>query len=156
MASSVGIGFDAHRFADGIPLMLGTIDIDHPRGLAGHSDGDVLTHAVVDAILGAMGGEDIGTRFPSSDPQWRGASSRGFLEEVVAEARSNGFAIVNIDATVICEEPRIEPYREKIRDALLDATGASRVNIKATTTDGMGFTGRGEGIAAITVALLDG
>jgi 2-C-methyl-D-erythritol 2,4-cyclodiphosphate synthase len=155
MGASVGIGFDAHRFADGIPLMLGTVFIDHPRGLAGHSDGDVLTHAIVDAILGAMGGDDIGTRFPSSDPQWLDVASRVFLDDVVAGIRQEGFTIVNIDATVICEEPRIEPYREKIREALTDATGAGRVNVKATTSDGMGFTGRNEGIAAVAVALLE-
>ena len=154
MGTYVGIGFDAHRFADGLPLMLGTVSIEHPQGLAGHSDGDVLTHAIVDAILGAIGGDDIGTLFPSSDPEWRDVASRVFLDGVLAEVRENGFAIVNIDATVICEEPRIEPYREKIRDALVDATGARRVNLKATTTDGMGFTGRGDGIAALAVALL--
>ena len=156
MASSVGIGYDAHRFADGIPLMLGTVAIDHPQGLAGHSDGDVLTHAIVDAILGAAGGGDIGDRYPSSDPQWMDCASHVFLDDVVTWAKESGFAIVNIDATVICEEPRIEPYREKIRQALTSATGAQRLNVKATTTDGMGFTGRGDGIAAIAIALLDG
>ena len=156
MGVSIGVGFDAHRFADGIPLIVGTLAIDHPQGLAGHSDGDVLTHAVVDAILGAAGGSDIGTRYPSSDPQWRDAGSLLFLNDTVAWVRLAGFEVVNIDATVICEEPRIDPYREKIRDALADATGAGRVNVKATTTDRMGFTGNGEGIAAIAVALLEG
>jgi 2-C-methyl-D-erythritol 2,4-cyclodiphosphate synthase len=156
MASYAGIGYDAHRFADGLPLMLGTVALEFDRGLAGHSDGDVLTHAIVDAILGAGGGGDIGDRFPSSDPRWRDCESRVFLDDVVRWARESGFAIVNIDATVICEQPRIEPYREKIAAALTNATGARRVNVKATTTDGMGFAGRGEGIAAIAVALLDG
>ncbi len=156
MGSFVGIGFDAHRFADGRPLVLGTIAVDHPRGLAGHSDGDVLTHAIVDAILGAAGGADIGTRYPSSDPRWKDADSLLFLNDVTSWARLAGYEIVNIDATVICEEPRIDPYREKIRDALLDATGTRRVTIKGTTADGMGFTGRGEGIAAVAVALLEG
>jgi len=155
MGTFVGVGFDAHRFADGIPLMLGTIALDHPQGLAGHSDGDVLTHAIVDAILGAGGGGDIGGRFPSSDPQWRDVASHVFLDDVAAWARESGFTVVNIDATVICEEPRIDPYREKIADALTDATGARRVNVKATTTDRMGFTGHGDGIAAIAVALLE-
>ena len=156
MSSYVGIGYDAHRFADGIPLMLGTVAIDHPQGLAGHSDGDVLTHAIVDAILGAGGGGDIGDRFPSSDPQWLDCESRVFLDDVVRWIRGSGLTVVNIDATVICEEPRLEPYRDKIREALTQATGAARLNVKATTTDRMGFTGRGDGIAAIAVALLDG
>ena len=155
MGNYVGVGFDAHRFADGIPLLLGTIEVEHPQGLAGHSDGDVLAHAIVDAILGAGAGGDIGGRFPSSDPQWRDVASRVFLDDVAAWARESGFAIVNVDATVICEEPRIDPYREKMQAALADATGARRVNVKATTTDRMGFTGNGDGIAAFAVALLE-
>lgn len=154
MTHRVGIGFDAHRFEEGRTLVIGTIAVDHPAGLAGHSDGDVLTHAVVDAILGAMGGADIGARFPSSDPQWIDADSLLFLNDVVAAARLAGFTIASVDATVICEEPRLEPYRLKIQDALTEAAGAP-VSVKATTTDGMGFTGRGEGIAAIAVALLE-
>ncbi len=154
MSNRVGIGFDAHRFEEGRALVLGTIAVDHPAGLAGHSDGDVLTHAIVDAILGAMGAGDIGTRFPSSDPQWLDADSLLFLNDVVTAARQAGLTIASIDATVICEEPRLEAYRPKMQDALTDAVGAP-VNVKATTTDGMGFTGRGEGIAAIAVALLE-
>jgi 2-C-methyl-D-erythritol 2,4-cyclodiphosphate synthase len=156
MAFSVGIGFDAHRFAEGRALVLGTVAIDHPQGLAGHSDGDVLSHAVLDAILGAAGGGDIGARFPSSDPRWLDAESLVFFNDVVPWVRMAGYEIANIDATVICEEPRVEPYRQKIQDALIDATRARRVSVKATTTDAMGFTGRAEGIAAIAVALLDG
>jgi 2-C-methyl-D-erythritol 2,4-cyclodiphosphate synthase len=155
MGTYVGVGFDAHRFADGIPLLLGTIEVEHPQGLAGHSDGDVLAHAIVDAILGAGGGGDIGARFPSSDPQWRDVASRMFLDDVSAWSRESGFTIVNVDATLICEEPRIDPYREKMQAALADATGARRVNVKATTTDRMGFTGHGDGIAAFAVALLE-
>jgi 2-C-methyl-D-erythritol 2,4-cyclodiphosphate synthase len=155
MGSLVGVGFDAHRFAEGRSLVLGTVLVDHPRGLAGHSDGDVLSHAIVDAILGAAGGGDIGTRFPSTDPRWLDAESLVFLTDVSAWVRLAGYSIVNIDATMICEEPRIDPYREKMQDALVDATGARRVSVKATTTDRMGFTGRGEGIAAFAVALLE-
>jgi 2-C-methyl-D-erythritol 2,4-cyclodiphosphate synthase len=135
--------------------MLGTIAIDHPAGLAGHSDGDVLTHAIVDAILGAAGLGDIGAMFPSTDPRWRDADSLVFLERAVAEAREAGCRILSIDATVICEAPRLESYRDKLRAALAAATGAASVGVKATTSDGMGFTGRGEGIAAFAVALLE-
>lgn len=156
MALSVGVGFDAHRFMDGGALVLGTVAVDHPRGLAGHSDGDVLSHAILDAILGAAGGADIGSRFPSSDPRWLDAASLLFFNDVVPWIRAAGYEIANIDATLICEEPRVEPYRQKIQDALVDATGARRVSVKATTTDAMGFTGRGEGIAAIAVVLLEG
>jgi 2-C-methyl-D-erythritol 4-phosphate cytidylyltransferase/2-C-methyl-D-erythritol 2,4-cyclodiphosphate synthase len=114
----------------------------------------MLTHAIVDAILGAIGAGDIGTRFPSSDPQWLDADSLLFLNDVVAAARSAGCTIASVDATVICEEPRLEAYRLKMQDALSQAAGAP-VSVKATTTDGMGFTGRGEGIAAIAVALVE-
>ena len=154
-AHRIGIGFDAHRFAPGRALVLGTIAIDHPEGLAGHSDGDVLSHAITDAILGAAGGGDIGARFPSSDARWLDAESIVFLNDVVAWVRLSGYQILSIDATVICEQPRLEPYRQKIQDALADATGAAHASVKATTTDGMGFTGRNEGIAAIAVALLE-
>ena len=153
MSARVGIGFDAHRFADGRGLVLGTVAIDHPQGLAGHSDGDVLTHAIVDAILGAAGLGDIGSMFPSSDERWRGAGSSIFLERATGEARARGLAIDSVDATVICEAPRLEAYREAIAAALTNRVGAP-VGFKATTTDGMGFTGRGEGIAAFAVALL--
>jgi 2-C-methyl-D-erythritol 2,4-cyclodiphosphate synthase len=153
MRNSVGIGFDAHRFEEGRPLVLGTIAVEHRAGLAGHSDGDVLTHAIVDAILGAMGAGDMGTRFPSSDPQWLDADSLLFLNDVVAAARLAGLTIASVDATVICEEPRLAAYRLRMQDALSVAAGAP-VSVKATTSDGMGFTGRGEGIAAIAVALL--
>lgn len=150
----VGLGFDAHRFSDGRPLVLGTIAIDHDRGLAGHSDGDVLTHAIVDAILGAAALGDIGTQFPSSDPRWKDADSLIFLQEVASSVSLLGFNIESIDATVVCETPRLEPYRDKMQSALAAASGCESVSVKATTTDTMGFTGRGEGIAALAVALL--
>ena len=154
MTARIGIGFDAHRFAVGRPLMLGTVAIEHPHGLAGHSDGDVLTHAIVDAILGAAGLGDIGSHFPSDDPGLTGAPSAMFLEHAVTAAGAAGYRIDNIDATVICESPRLEPWRDKITAALTAASGVERITVKATTSDGMGFTGRGEGIAAIAVALL--
>ena len=150
----IGVGFDAHRFESGRPLVLGTIPIDHDQGLAGHSDGDVLTHAIVDAILGAAGLGDIGTHFPSSDARWKDADSIVFLTKAVEAARSEGLRVSSVDATVICESPRLELYREKIKAALASAAGCEHLNVKATTTDTMGFTGRGEGVAAIAVALL--
>jgi len=154
MSTRAGIGFDAHRFAEGRALMLGTVAVDHPQGLAGHSDGDVLTHAIVDAILGAAGLGDIGSHFPADDPALAGAPSAMFLEHAVTAAGAAGYRIDNIDATVVCEVPRLEPWRDKITAALIAASGVGRIGVKATTTDGMGFTGRGEGIAAFAVALL--
>ena len=155
MTFRIGLGFDAHRFERGRALLLGTIPVDHPSGLAGHSDGDVLTHAIVDAVLGAAGLGDIGAHFPSEDAKWENADSAIFLSHAVAAAASAGYRVVNVDATLICEEPRLAGYREKIEAALAAAIGAGVVSVKATTTDGMGFTGRGEGIAAIAVALLE-
>jgi 2-C-methyl-D-erythritol 2,4-cyclodiphosphate synthase len=144
----VGIGYDSHRFAAGRRLVLGGVEIEHPRGLAGHSDADVLTHAVIDAILGAGGGGDIGTMFPDDDEQWQGADSIDLLRTVVGTIAG---PIVNVDATVICEEPRLGPYKAEMERTLADATSA-RVSIKATTNEGMGWIGRGEGIACIAVA----
>jgi 2-C-methyl-D-erythritol 2,4-cyclodiphosphate synthase len=144
----VGIGYDSHRFADDRPLILGGVEIDHPRGLSGHSDADVLTHAVIDAILGAGGGGDIGTMFPDDDEQWRGADSIDLLRTVVGTIAG---PILNVDATVICEAPRLGPYKAEIERTLADATSA-RVSVKATTNEGMGWIGRGEGIACIAVA----
>jgi 2-C-methyl-D-erythritol 2,4-cyclodiphosphate synthase len=144
----VGIGYDSHRFAAGRRLVLGGVEVDHPRGLAGHSDADVLTHAVIDAILGAAGGGDIGTMFPDDDEQWRGADSIDLLRTVVGTVAG---PILNVDATVICEEPRLGPYREEIERTIADATSA-RVSVKATSNEGMGWIGRGEGIACIAVA----
>jgi 2-C-methyl-D-erythritol 2,4-cyclodiphosphate synthase len=147
----VGIGYDSHRYAEGRRLVLGGVEIDHPRGLAGHSDADVLTHAVIDAILGAGGAGDIGTMFPDDDEQWRGADSIDLLRTAVGTIAG---AIVNIDATVICEEPRLGPHRAEMERTLADATSA-RVSVKATSNEGMGWIGRGEGIACIAVASIE-
>ncbi len=146
----VGIGYDSHRFAEGRRLILGGVEIDHPRGLTGHSDADVLTHAVIDAVLGAAGSGDIGTLFPDDDPQWEGADSIDLLRTAVGTIAG---AIANIDATVICEQPRLGPYREEMERILAEATSA-RVTVKATSNEGMGWIGRGEGIACIAVASL--
>jgi 2-C-methyl-D-erythritol 2,4-cyclodiphosphate synthase len=144
----VGIGYDSHRFAEGRRLVLGGVEIEYPRGLAGHSDADVLTHAVIDAILGAGGGGDIGTMFPDDDEQWQGADSIDLLRTVVGTIAG---PIVNVDATVICEEPKLGPFKAEMERTLADATSA-RVSVKATTNEGMGWIGRGEGIACIAVA----
>jgi len=144
----VGIGYDSHRFAAGRPLIIGGVEIEHDQGLAGHSDADVLTHAVIDAILGAGGGGDIGTMFPDDDEQWKGADSIDLLRTVVGTIAG---PIVNVDATVICEQPRLGPYKAEIERTLADATSA-RVSVKATSNEGMGWIGRGEGIACIAVA----
>lgn len=148
---SVGIGYDSHRFGEGRPLILGGIRIEHDRGLTGHSDADVLTHAVIDAILGAAGLEDIGALFPDTDPAWAGADSIELLRTVVGMVRG---PIENIDVTVICEEPKIGPHRGEIVRSIGDVTSA-RVNVKATTNEGMGWIGRGEGIACMAVASID-
>jgi 2-C-methyl-D-erythritol 2,4-cyclodiphosphate synthase len=144
----VGIGYDSHRFAAGRRLVLGGVEIDHPRGLAGHSDADVLTHAVIDAILGAGGGGDIGTMFPDDDERWQGADSIDLLRTAVGTISG---PIVNVDATLICEEPRLGPFKAEMERTLADATSA-RVTVKATSNEGMGWIGRGEGIACIAVA----
>lgn len=144
----VGIGYDSHRFEAGRRLVLGGVEIEHERGLAGHSDADALTHAVIDAILGAGGGGDIGTMFPDDDEQWRGADSIDLLRTVVGTIAG---PIVNVDATVICEQPRLGPYRAEMERTLAEATSA-RVSVKATSNEGMGWIGRGEGIACIAVA----
>jgi 2-C-methyl-D-erythritol 2,4-cyclodiphosphate synthase len=144
----VGIGYDSHRFAEGRRLVLGGVEIDYPLGLTGHSDADVLIHAVIDAILGAGGGGDIGTMFPDDDERWRGADSIDLLRTVVGTIAG---PIVNVDATLICEQPRLGPYRAQMERTIADATSA-RVSVKATTNEGMGWIGRGEGIACIAVA----
>ncbi len=144
----VGIGYDSHRFAAGRRLVLGGVEIDHPHGLAGHSDADVLTHAVIDAVLGAAGGGDIGTMFPDDDERWQGADSIDLLRTVVGSVSG---AIVNVDATVICEEPRLGPFKAEMERTLAAAISA-RVSVKATSNEGMGWIGRGEGIACIAVA----
>jgi 2-C-methyl-D-erythritol 2,4-cyclodiphosphate synthase len=148
---SVGIGYDSHRFAEGRRLVLGGVEIEHPRGLAGHSDADALTHAVIDALLGAAGMGDIGTLFPDDEETWRDADSIDLLRTAVGTISGR---IVNVDATVICEEPRIGPYRAEMERILAEATSA-RVSVKATTNEGMGWIGRGEGIACIAVASVE-
>jgi 2-C-methyl-D-erythritol 2,4-cyclodiphosphate synthase len=152
----IGLGVDAHAFADGVSLVLGGVQIESPRGLAGHSDGDVLAHALIDALLGAAGLGDIGSLFPPGDPQWEGASSIGLLERASAKAREAGWELVSADCVLIGEEPRIAPLRDEMRSRLAEAAGVGpeRVNVRATTTDRLGFTGRGEGLAAQAVALV--
>ena len=153
----IGLGVDAHAFDDGVRLVLGGVAIDHPRGLAGHSDGDVIAHALTDALLGAAGLGDIGSLFPSGDQRWEGADSLELLRDAYARVRQAGFELVNADCILIGEEPRIDPHREEMRNRLAAALGVATqlVNVRATTTDRLGFTGRGEGLAAEAVALLE-
>jgi 2-C-methyl-D-erythritol 2,4-cyclodiphosphate synthase len=152
----VGLGIDAHALAEGVPLVLGGVSIDFPRGLAGHSDGDVVAHALIDALLGAAGLGDIGTLFPSSDNRYRGTSSLDLLRKAYGDVREAGWELVNADCVLVGEEPRIEALRSEMRERLAGALGVDvgRVNVRATTTDRMGFTGRGEGLAAQSVVLL--
>jgi 2-C-methyl-D-erythritol 2,4-cyclodiphosphate synthase len=152
----VGIGVDAHELVEGVPLVLGGVRIESPRGLAGHSDGDVIAHALIDAILGAAGLEDIGAMFPSDDPRWEGASSLDLLRNAYEGARLFGYELVNADCILIGEEPRLAPHRREMRLRLAETLGVdeAQVAVRATTTDRLGFTGRGEGLAAQAVALL--
>jgi 2-C-methyl-D-erythritol 2,4-cyclodiphosphate synthase len=152
----VGIGVDAHALVSGRRLVLGGVEIDSDRGLAGHSDGDVISHALIDAILGAAGLGDIGSLFPSDSGEWEGASSLDLLARAYGEATGAGWELVNADCVLIGEEPRIAPVRAELRERLSGALGveADRVTVRATTTDRLGFTGRGEGLAAQAVALL--
>jgi 2-C-methyl-D-erythritol 2,4-cyclodiphosphate synthase len=147
-----GIGWDSHRLVEGRPLVLGGVTVPSERGLAGHSDADVLTHAVIDALLGAAGLGDIGEHFPDSDERWRDADSLELLRAVAGMLGS--VRPVHVDATVVCEAPRLGPYRDEMRAALASAVGleAAAVNVKFTTAEGMGFIGRGEGVAAMAVA----
>ena len=155
-AYRVGTGFDAHAFEDGLPLVLGGVLIDSPRGMSGHSDGDVLAHALTDAVLGAAGMEDIGALFPSGDPALAGADSIELLREAWRRVRDAGWELENADVVLIGEEPRLAPHRNAMRARLADALGVAPelVAVRATTTDGLGFTGRREGLAAQAVALL--
>ena len=152
----VGIGVDAHAFADGVPLILGGVEIPSPRGLAGHSDGDVIAHSFLDAILGAAGLDDIGAMFPSGDERWSGVSSLELLRLTYERVRDLGFELENADVVLVGEEPRLAPHRLEMRDRLAGALGVepSQLAVRATTTDRLGFTGRGEGLAAQAVALL--
>ena len=149
--SRVGIGYDSHRFAAGRRLVLGGVEIEHELGLEGHSDADVLTHAVIDGLLGAAGLGDIGTHFPDTDPAFAGADSLALLREAVRLTAEAGFAPTYADATVVMERPKLAPHRSAMRAALTEALGAP-VNVKASTGEGMGFVGRGEGVAALAVA----
>jgi 2-C-methyl-D-erythritol 2,4-cyclodiphosphate synthase len=151
-----GIGYDCHRFATGRRLILGGVEIPHERGLEGHSDADVLAHAVIDALLGAAGLGDIGEHFPDTEERYRDADSLALLETVLTTVIAAGFDVVNVDCTVVMEAPKLGPHRQAIRARLARTLGLSvtRVNVKATTSEGMGFVGRGEGVAALAVASL--
>ncbi|SRR6266566_5910769 len=153
----VGIGYDSHRFAEGRRLILGGVEIAHPQGLAGHSDADVVAHALIDAVLGAGGLGDIGAMFPSSEPQWQNASSIELLKQAYLQVVEERLHLVNADITVVAEQPPIALYVDEMREKLAGAlvAAASRVSIKGKTNDKMGFIGRGEGIAAIAVVLLE-
>jgi 2-C-methyl-D-erythritol 2,4-cyclodiphosphate synthase len=153
----IGQGIDAHRLVRGRALRLGGVEVPHERGLEGHSDGDVLLHAVASALLGALGEGDLGRHFPSSDPAIEGIDSSEILKRVVSRVRDGGYRVANVDATVLAEEPRLAPHLEKMRTAVADLleTPAERVNVKVTSTDGLGAIGRGEGIAAQAVVLLE-
>ena len=152
-----GIGYDSHRLAQGRRLILGGVEIPHEQGLEGHSDADVLTHAVIDALLGAAGLGDIGEHFPDTDERYRDADSIELLQAVVAMIAAEGLALVNVDCTVIMEAPKLAPHRDAIRERLAEALGVQpqRVNVKASTGERMGFVGHGEGVAALAIAGLD-
>ncbi|MBE7004398.1 MAG: 2-C-methyl-D-erythritol 2,4-cyclodiphosphate synthase [Ruminococcaceae bacterium] len=153
----IGHGYDVHRLVEGRALILGGVTIPHPVGLDGHSDADVLLHAVMDALLGAAALGDIGKLFPDSDPAYEGASSLALLRDVAWQLASAGFAVVNVDATVLAQRPKLAPYREQMRENIASALSVdvSCVSVKATTEEGLGFTGSGEGIAAHAVAMLE-
>jgi 2-C-methyl-D-erythritol 2,4-cyclodiphosphate synthase len=153
---TTGIGWDSHRLVEGRPLILGGVTIPHDRGLAGHSDADVLTHAVIDALLGAAALGDIGQHFPDTDERFRNADSLGLLRLVVGFLGTQGFAVAHVDATVVMERPKLAPHRDAIRERLAASLAVDRghVNVKASTGEGMGFVGRGEGVAALAVATL--
>jgi 2-C-methyl-D-erythritol 2,4-cyclodiphosphate synthase len=152
----VGVGVDAHALVEGVPLVLGGVQVDSDRGLAGHSDGDVIAHALTDAILGAAGMGDIGSLFPSDAPEWEGASSLDLLARTYAQVREAGFELGNADCMLVGEEPRIAPVRGAMQARLAEALDVEPglVSVRATTTDRLGFTGRGEGLACVAVALL--
>jgi len=154
--SLVGIGYDCHRFAKARALILGGVEIPHELGLEGHSDADVLSHAIIDALLGAAGLGDIGEHFPDDDERYRDADSLALLEMVVRNVIAAGLDVVNVDCTVLMEMPKLGPHRQSIRERLATALGLApaRVNVKATTGEGMGFVGRGEGVAALAIASL--
>jgi 2-C-methyl-D-erythritol 2,4-cyclodiphosphate synthase len=150
----IGQGYDAHRLTEGRPLILGGVSISYEKGLDGHSDADVLTHAVIDALLGAAGLGDIGAHFPDSDEKYKGVNSLSLLCEAVRLVKDRGFTAMNVDVTVIAQRPKLSPYREEMQQNLSACLGTGTVNVKFTTEEGMSFTGRGEGIAATAVCLL--
>jgi len=154
---SVGIGYDCHRFAVGRRLVLGGVEIRHERGLEGHSDADVLTHAIIDAMLGACALGDIGEHFPDTDPRYRDADSLALLAAAAALVHEAGFAVVHVDATVVIEQPKLAPFRARMRENLAGALGLDvrHVSVKATRGEGMGFVGREEGVATIAVAAVE-
>ena len=155
--SRTGIGYDSHRLVAGRRLILGGVQIPHELGLDGHSDADVLSHAVIDALLGAAGLEDIGHHFPDSDERWKDADSIALLGRVMSMVQRARLRLVNVDSTVVMERPKLAPHREKIRASLAGALGVQPeyVNVKASTGEGIGFVGRGEGVAAIAIATLE-
>ena len=154
MVCRTGSGFDVHAFAGDGPIMLGGVEVKHERGLSGHSDADVALHSITDALLGAAALGDIGDHFPPSDPQWKGAASDQFLAHAAALIRARGGMIDHVDCTIICESPKVGPHREAMRTRIAEilAISIDRVSVKATTTERLGFTGRGEGIAAQATA----
>ena len=156
MTIRIGIGYDSHRFSAGRPLRLGGVTVPHTHGLAGHSDGDVALHAVVDALLGAAALGDIGTHFPDDDPQWKGADSVRFVRKILETLQQGGFSVQQVDVTIIAERPKLAEKIPAMRAATAKALGVelSAVSIKAKTNEGMGWVGRGEGIAAIAVATI--
>lgn len=157
MTATTGIGYDCHRFAAGRRLVLGGVELDHDRGLSGHSDADVLSHAIIDALLGAAALGDIGQHFPDTDPRYRDADSIELLRATVALLRASGFVPVHVDATVVIERPHLAPVRDQMRLSLAEAIGISpeHVSVKATRGEGMGFVGRGEGAAALAIATVE-
>lgn len=157
MSFRVGIGFDVHRLVSNRDLILGGVKIEHSKGLLGHSDADVLTHAVMDSLLGAAGLPDIGVHFPDSDERWKGKSSLEMLFVVSETIRDNGFSVCNVDATVICETPKLRPFIEEMKTNIAGCLGVDSfcINVKATTTEKLGFTGKEEGIAAQAVCMLN-
>jgi 2-C-methyl-D-erythritol 2,4-cyclodiphosphate synthase len=153
----IGIGYDVHAFASGRKLVLGGVELPESRGLAGHSDADVLTHALMDALLGAMRAGDIGARFPESDPKWRDVSSLLLLQHVAEFMAKAGFRLVDADCVLVLERPKVAPYRDAMRARMAEVLGVpvDSIGLKATTTEGLGFPGRGEGVAAYAVVLLE-
>lgn len=152
----IGFGYDSHRLIEGRKLIIGGVEIPFDKGLLGHSDADVLCHAVTDAIIGALGLGDIGNHFPDTDPQWRDAVSIKLLKSIVELAKMNGYMVTWVDATIIAERPRLSPYTDRMKETFSQAgISAGIINIKAKTNEGMGFIGNGEGIAACAVCLLD-